>query len=76
MEKSQQNPNLRMDQMLDSANKDFKAAILHQELEENTFKTLKNVCSLMCKQKISTAEKLKLQKKRTKRNSGSEKYNN
>lgn len=31
--------------------KDFKAAILHKESEENTFKTLKNTCSLMCEQK-------------------------
>ena len=53
--------------MLDLANKDFKAAISHEELEENTFKTLKNICSLMCEQReYLKSRKIKTTKKEQK----------
>lgn len=53
-----------MDQRLDLANKDFNAAILHKELKENTLKTLKNICSLMCKQReYLNSRKIKTTKK-------------
>ena len=53
--------------MLHLAENNFTTLHLYEELEENMFQNFKELCSLMCEQRIS-AEKLKLQKKKKENN--------
>lgn len=64
---SQKNTNPRLDEILDSANNNFKAAITYKELEENVFKNFKehllsNVWTEYLSRKIQSMNKKEILK--------------